>query len=270
MAGRLRHRPRARDAEPAAILARWGHPCAQPGIRHDPFAAGPARPGPLLSAALAPRPRTVIRVAVIDYGSGNLASASRALSRAADLAGLATAVTVTADPAEVARADRIVLPGQGAFADCARGLAARPGLWPAIDMATEAGTPFLGICVGMQLMAERGLEHQLTRGFGWIKGEISRLEAPGLRLPHMGWNALEFVPNTHPLLEGLWPGDHAYFVHSYALSGGDPHQALAISDYGGRVVAMVAAGNRAGTQFHVEKSQEVGIRILMNFLRWVP
>jgi imidazole glycerol-phosphate synthase subunit HisH len=211
-----------------------------------------------------------MRVAVVDYGSGNLASASRALALAAERAGLAAEVRITADPDQVRRADRIVLPGQGAFADCSRGLAAVGGMRQAIEAATDAGTPFLGICVGMQLMAQRGLEHDITPGFGWIGGEIAEMTVPGLRLPQMGWNTLDFVPESHRLLEGLFPGDHVYFVHSYALVGGDPKEAIAVTDYGGPVVAMVAAGNRAGTQFHVEKSQEVGIRILSNFLRWTP
>ena len=211
-----------------------------------------------------------MRVAVVDYGSGNLASASRAVALAAERDGLRADVRVTDDPDWVARADRIVLPGQGAFADCARGLAAVSGMREALIQATDAGAPFLGICVGMQLMAERGLEHEITPGFGWIAGEIGELPAPGLRLPQMGWNELHFSPGAHPLLEGLQPGDHAYFVHSYALMGGRVEQVIATTDYGGPVVAMVAAGNRAGTQFHVEKSQEVGIRILMNFLRWTP
>ena len=130
--------------------------------------------------------------------------------------------------------------------------------------------PFLGICVGMQLMARRGLEHVETPGFGWIEGEVAAMDAPGLRLPQMGWNALAFTPGAHPLLDGLQPGDHAYFVHSYALCDGDPADLLATTDYGGPVPALVARGNRAGTQFHVEKSQEVGLRILANFLRWNP
>jgi len=167
-------------------------------------------------------------------------------------------------------ADRVVLPGQGAFADCAAGLAAIPGLRTAIMQTTDAGTPFLGICVGMQLMGERGLEHQVTPGFGWISGEIAQLPENGLRLPQMGWNELHFRANGHPLLEGLRQGDHAYFVHSYALSGGRPSQIVATTDYGGPVVAFVADRNRAGTQFHVEKSQEVGLRILHNFLLWAP
>jgi glutamine amidotransferase len=211
-----------------------------------------------------------MRIAVVDYGSGNLASASRALALAADRAGLTAQVTVTADPALVATADRIVLPGQGAFADCAAGLEAVPGMHAAIQDATAAGTPFLGICVGMQLMAERGLEHQVTQGFGWIKGDVAEMPAPGLRLPQMGWNGLAFVPGSHPLLDGLAPDDHVYFVHSYALTGGLADQTIATTDYGGPVPAIVVAGNRAGTQFHVEKSQDVGIRILYNFLLWAP
>jgi glutamine amidotransferase len=212
-----------------------------------------------------------MKVVVVDYGSGNLASASRALMLAAERAGLDADVRVTADAATVAAADRIVLPGQGAFADCARGLAAVPGMHEAIETATAAGRPFLGICVGMQLMAQRGLEHEITPGFGWIAGEITEMPATGLRLPQMGWNALDFpAAHPHPLLHGLAPGDHAYFVHSYELTGGNPCETIATTDYGGTVVAMVAAGNRAGTQFHVEKSQEVGIRILTNFLRWRP
>jgi glutamine amidotransferase len=212
----------------------------------------------------------MMKVAVVDYGSGNLASASRALAVAAERAGIAANVTVTADPDWVARADRIVLPGQGAFADCARGLHSVTGMWQAIDLATASGTPLLGICVGMQLMAERGLEHAVTPGYGWIKGDVAELEVPGRRLPQMGWNSLDFEPGSHKLLEGLHPGDHTYFVHSYALVGGEASQTIATTDYGGPVVAIVAAGNRAGTQFHVEKSQEVGIRILTNFLLWSP
>ncbi len=209
-----------------------------------------------------------MKVAVVDYGSGNLASASRALAVAAERAGIDATVCVTADPDLVAAADRIVLPGQGAFADCAAGLAAVSGMRQAIETATSAGTPFLGICVGMQLMAERGLEHTVTPGFGWIKGDVEELPALGLRLPQMGWNGLDFVPGAHPLLSGVAPGDHVYFVHSYALARGAPDETIATTDYGGTVPAIVAHGNRAGTQFHVEKSQAVGIQILSNFLRW--
>ena len=210
-----------------------------------------------------------MNLAVIDYGSGNLASAARGLELAASRLGIDARITITDEPDEVAKADRIVLPGQGAFADCAHGLAARPGLRDAMLGRVEDGAPFLGICVGMQLMATRGLEHDITPGFGWIEGDIARIDAPDLRLPHMGWNELSFVPNTHPLLDGLVPGDHAYFVHSYALAS-NTRDVIATTDYGSRIPAMVATGNRAGTQFHVEKSQEVGLTILANFLRWTP
>jgi len=211
-----------------------------------------------------------MRIAVVDYGSGNLASASRALALAAERAGLSAQVDVTADPDLVARAHRIVLPGQGAFADCASGLAAVPGMQDAIQTTTARGAPFLGICVGMQLMAERGLEHGVTSGFGWIKGDIAEMGAKGLRLPQMGWNGLDFVPGSHILLDGLQRDDHVYFVHSYALVHGAPKETIATTEYGGAVPAIVVSGNRAGTQFHVEKSQDVGIRILTNFLRWTP
>ncbi len=163
-----------------------------------------------------------------------------------------------------------MLPGQGAFADCAAGVAAIAGLRDAIEARVDAGAPFLGICVGMQLMAERGLEHGVTPGFGWVGGEIAPMEAPGLRLPQMGWNALDLYRPDHPLLHGVEAGDHVYFVHSYALRGHDPADVLASAEYGGAVPAFVARGNRAGTQFHVEKSQAVGLRILANFLRWAP
>ncbi len=211
-----------------------------------------------------------MRVAVVDYGSGNLTSAARALARAAELSGIDAAITVTADPTQVAHADRVVLPGQGAFADCAAGLAAVDGMRDAIDASAAAGRPFLGICVGMQLMAERGLEHTTTSGFGWVHGDVAEMAATGLRLPQMGWNALDFEPGSHPLLDGLQPGDDVYFVHSYALRGAWPGEVIASTQYGAPVPAMVAAGNRAGTQFHVEKSQTVGLRILANFLRWSP
>ena len=212
----------------------------------------------------------MMRVAVVDYGSGNLASASRALAAAARHAGIDAAVQVTADAGQVAGADRVVLPGQGAFADCAEGLAAVPGLREAIETHAARGRPFLGICVGMQLMADQGLEHRATTGFGWIGGDVAPMQAPGLRLPQMGWNALDFALDSHPLLAGLEPGDHAYFVHSYALRPARPSDVLATTDYGGPVPALVVHENRAGAQFHAEKSQAVGLRILQNFLRWSP
>ncbi len=209
-------------------------------------------------------------VCVIDYASGNLASAARGLALAAERRGIKANVQITSDPEVVAKADRIVLPGQGAFADCAAGLASFDGLREAMVARVDAGAPFLGICVGMQLMAQRGREHKITPGFGWIVGEIDLIPTATLRLPHMGWNELVFAPGAHPLLKGLVPGDHAYFVHSYALTGGDEKEIIATTDYGAPVTAMVATGNRAGTQFHAEKSQEVGLQILGNFLTWNP
>ncbi len=208
-------------------------------------------------------------VAIIDTGSGNLASAARGLERAAADIGISTAVVITDDPTIVATAKRIVLPGQGSFADCARGLAIKPQLREALFARVKSGVPFLGICVGMQLMAERGHEHGTTKGFGWIRGDITPIRPTGLRLPHMGWNEL-FFRASHPLLAGIKPGDHAYFVHSYALTGANSADVIATTDYGGTIVAMVASGNYAGTQFHVEKSQEVGLTILRNFLCWTP
>jgi glutamine amidotransferase len=211
-----------------------------------------------------------VRIAIVDCGSGNLASVTQALARAAERESIDVSLDVTDSPSVLAAADRIVLPGQGAFATCAQGIAAASGLREALETATEGGTPFLGICVGMQLMARSGLEHRVTEGFGWIEGEIALLEAPSLRLPQMGWNSLDFRPESHPLLKGVDPGDHVYFVHSYGLRGYDEAELIATTSYGGKIPALVARGNRAGTQFHVEKSQEVGLRILANFLRWSP
>lgn len=211
-----------------------------------------------------------MRVAVIDYASGNLASAARGLALAAERQNLKADIFITSDPEFVLKADRIVLPGQGAFADCASGLASFHGLRESMFERVGAGAPFLGICVGMQLMAKRGLEHRITEGFGWIEGEIDRLPTETLPLPHMGWNELKFSPDSHHLLAGLAPGDHGYFVHSYALTRGSSADIIATTEYGADVVAMVASGNRAGTQFHVEKSQEVGLTILGNFLTWKP
>lgn len=211
-----------------------------------------------------------MRVAVVDYQSGNLASAARGLQLAASRRDIAAEVFITSDPDALRQADKIVLPGQGAFADCAAGLAGVAGLEDALLERVDQGVPFLGICVGMQLMAERGLEHGITEGFGWVQGEIAKMQPGQERLPHMGWNGLNFEPGAHPLLAGLRPGDHAYFVHSYALSGGKAEEIIATTDYAGEIVAMVAKGNRAGTQFHAEKSQEVGLTILGNFLTWSP
>ena len=211
-------------------------------------------------------------VAIIDYGSGNLRSAEKAFARAADEAGLSFDVTVTADPETVRGADRIVLPGVGAFADCKAGLEAVPGMRAALEAAVQgARKPFLGICVGMQLMAERGREHGTHDGLGWIKGEVALLKPadPALKIPHMGWNALEFS-RAHPLAEGLSNGAHAYFVHSYQLYAQDTDDIVARADYAGPVTALVARGNIAGTQFHPEKSQATGLRLIANFLKWQP
>jgi glutamine amidotransferase len=211
------------------------------------------------------------RIAIVDPGSGNLASLVRALARAAEIAERSVSVQVTTDTATVAAADRILLPGQGAFAACRAGLDAIPGMVETLETELRGrGKPFLGICVGMQLMAERGLEHGETPGLGWFRGEIAPLRATGLPLPQMGWNTLDFVPGAHPLLDGVSRGAHAYFVHSYGLSGHDFDDVVARTDYGGPVVAMIARGNLAGTQFHVEKSGLVGLRILANFLAWEP
>ena len=216
-----------------------------------------------------------MRIAVIDPGSGNLASVRRALERVAREAALAADIVVTTDAAELRDADRIILPGQGAFASCRRGLDALEGMTEALqEQVIDGGKPFLGICVGMQLMAERGLEHGVTPGLGWIAGEIAPMDprdesGAALPLPQMGWNALH-RDAPHPLLDGVAEGGHAYFVHSYALSGGDRRQLLASTDYGSAVVAMVGRDNIAGTQFHAEKSGQVGLRILSNFLGWRP
>ena len=217
-----------------------------------------------------------IGIAVVDPGSGNLASVLRALDRASEMAGVPVAAAITRDAAEVARADRVILPGQGAFAACMHGLQALPGMVETLEGRVRGqGVPLLGICVGMQVMAERGLEHGVTPGLGWIAGEMAPMAPLGpdgvpLPLPQMGWNTLDFSPGEHPLLDGVRPGEHAYFVHSYALRQAAPEQVVATTDYGGPVVAITAHGNVAGTQFHVEKSATVGLRILANFLRWDP
>ncbi len=214
-----------------------------------------------------------MRVAVIDYGSGNLRSASKALERAAAEAGLAADVAVTADPQQVAAAERIVLPGVGAFGDCRRGLAALDGMTEALEAAVlGAGRPFLGICVGMQLMASRGLEHGTHEGLGWIPGEVVMIEPkdPALKVPHMGWNELDVLDESHPVFRGLGEGAHAYFVHSYHFAAADPAQVLAQIEYGGPLTAAVGRDNLVGTQFHPEKSQATGLRLLTNFLTWEP
>ncbi len=214
-------------------------------------------------------------VAIIDYGSGNLHSAAKAFERAARDSGSESRIVVTADPDVVRAADRVVLPGVGAFADCRRGLEAVPGLHETLeDVVRGKGRPFLGICVGMQLLASRGLEHGVTEGLGWIAGEVRAIEPKDatLKIPHMGWNTLT-VTRDHALLAGLPTGPqglHAYFVHSYHFVPESRADVVAETEYGGPVTALVAHGNIAGTQFHPEKSQALGLGLIANFLKWMP
>jgi imidazole glycerol-phosphate synthase subunit HisH len=214
-------------------------------------------------------------VAIVDYGSGNLHSAAKAFERAARESGHDQPILVTNDPDKVRSADRVVLPGVGAFADCRRGLDAVPGMVEALnETVRRKGRPFLGICVGMQLMAERGLEYEVVDGLGWIPGEVDKI-APsdeGLKIPHMGWNTLNEVRH-HPLLDGIPLGPdglHGYFVHSYHLKTSDRSSLVAEADYGGPVTAIVARDTYAGTQFHPEKSQKLGLALIANFLKWAP
>ena len=212
-------------------------------------------------------------VAIIDYGSGNLRSAAKAFERAARETGVNARIVVTSDPKDVRDADRVVLPGVGAFGDCRDGLNAVEGMVDALELTVrKAARPFLGICVGMQLMATRGLEHGIHLGFDWIAGDVALMQPlePGLKIPHMGWNTLT-VLRPHPLLEGIETGDaglHAYFVHSYALLPAREEDVVARTEYGGPVTALVARENMAGTQFHPEKSQTLGLALLGNFLKW--
>ena len=214
-------------------------------------------------------------VAIVDYGSGNLNSALKAFERAARDSGTDEPITITADPAAVLAASRIVLPGVGAFADCMEGLSKVSGMLDALDEAVQQrGRPFLGICVGMQLMATRGFEHAETAGLGWVPGDVRAIEPadPALKVPHMGWNTLD-ERESHPLLAGIPTGPdglHAYFVHSFQLAAGEAADVVATSDYAGPITAMVARGNVAGTQFHPEKSQTLGLALISNFLTWAP
>jgi glutamine amidotransferase len=213
--------------------------------------------------------------AIVDYGSGNLHSAAKAFERAAREHGSNGAVVVTSDPDAVARADRIVLPGVGAFADCRRGLDAVPGMVEVLnEQVGQRGKPFFGICVGMQLMAERGHEKEVVEGLGWIAGEVDRIHPtdPSLKIPHMGWNTLR-AAKPHPLLDGIATGDdglHAYFVHSYQLTPASRADLVAEAEYGGPVTAIVGRDNMVGTQFHPEKSQKLGLALIANFLKWKP
>ncbi|AZO04479.1 MULTISPECIES: imidazole glycerol phosphate synthase subunit HisH [unclassified Mesorhizobium] len=216
-----------------------------------------------------------MRVAIIDYGSGNLRSATKAFERAAREGGIAATIELTADAERVRSADRIVLPGVGAYADCAAGLHAVPGMWEAVEEAAlRKGRPFLGICVGMQLMSQRGLEKTITKGLGWIAGDVKEIQPsdPTLKIPQIGWNTIELT-REHPLFSGIETGPrglHAYFVHSYHLEAKYPDEVLAVADYGGPVTAAVARDNLAGTQFHPEKSQALGLALITNFLKWRP
>jgi imidazole glycerol-phosphate synthase subunit HisH len=214
-------------------------------------------------------------VAIIDYGSGNLHSAAKAFERAARESGSPLKVKVTSEPEDVRAAERIVLPGVGAFADCKQGLVAIPGMIEVLEESVRRrGKPFLGICVGLQLMAERGLEHGVTPGLGWIEGEVRAIEPsdPSLKIPHMGWNTLKLA-RAHALFEGIPTGDaglNAYFVHSYHLVPSRADALVAITDYAGPITAFAAADNVAGSQFHPEKSQKLGLALIANFLKWTP
>ena len=214
-------------------------------------------------------------IAIIDYGAGNLRSAEKAFQYAIAVSGLSETVTITSDPDVVARADRVVLPGDGAFADCRRNLDAVDGMIEAIDDTIDVrGRPFFGICVGMQLLATRGVEHAITAGLNRIPGEVRAIEPSdaALKVPHMGWNTMRAV-NDHPLFEGIAFGDdgwHAYFLHGYHLVPERDDDVVAVADYGGPVTAIVARGTIAGTQFHPEKSQKLGLKLIANFLTWTP
>ncbi len=218
---------------------------------------------------------TKLSVAIIDYGSGNLHSAAKAFERAAYDNGYRMNLIVTSDPVKVRRAERIVLPGVGAFKDCRDGLRRVEGMWQTLyEEVMNKGKPFLGICVGMQLMAERGLENEVSEGFGWIAGDVVRIvaDSPQIKIPHMGWNTLDPV-RQHPLLRGLKLGPdglHAYFVHSYHLAVRSPEALLATSEHGSPVTAIVGRENIVGTQFHPEKSQTLGLKLIANFLCWSP
>lgn len=213
-----------------------------------------------------------MNIVLIDYGSGNLRSAAKAFERAVAETGMESSVEVTGKAKALSGASHIVLPGVGAFGDCRAGLDALPGMVEALENEVRGkGKPFLGICVGMQLMAESGLEHGSHEGLGWIPGEVRTLEPDDetLKIPHMGWNQLN-ISRPHPVLDGIESGAHFYFVHGYGMVCADEEHILVTTDYGGAVTAMVACDNLVGTQFHPEKSQKAGLRLIANFLRWNP
>jgi glutamine amidotransferase len=215
-----------------------------------------------------------VTTVIVDYGSGNLHSAAKAFERASRESGSSEKIVVSNNPDAVRRADRVVLPGVGAFADCRRGLDAVTGMIDALNETVQGqGKPFFGICVGMQLMAERGREYEVTNGLGWIKGEVNRITPAdkNLKIPHMGWNTLD--GKSHPVLAGIPLGAnglHAYFVHSYQLNADNDGDVIARAEYGGPVTAMVGHDNMIGTQFHPEKSQKLGLALISNFLKWTP
>ncbi len=211
-------------------------------------------------------------VVIIDYGSGNLHSAAKAFESAARDGGAQAKIIVSPRPEDVLRADRIVLPGVGAYGDCKHGLERVPGLIAALEeMVRHKGRPFLGICVGMQLLATRGREFETIDGLDWIKGEVLPLapKDPALKIPHMGWNELK-MKRTHPVLAGIEDGAHAYFVHSYGFVPSDPADLIAEVDYGGAIAAVIGRDNIVGVQFHPEKSQATGLKLIANFLKWRP
>lgn len=216
-----------------------------------------------------------MQIAIIDYGSGNLCSAAKAFERAAREADIQAKVCVTDDADVVAKSDRVVLPGVGAYADCRTGLHAIEGMSQTLEnIVINQARPFLGICVGLQLMASRGLEHGETPGFDWVKGDVIKITPadPKLKVPHMGWNTLSLV-KSHPLFEGIPTGAdglHAYFVHSYHFAVADRDDLLAETDYGGPITAAIVRDNMAGVQFHPEKSQTLGLKLIANFLKWSP
>lgn len=209
------------------------------------------------------------KIVVIDYAGGNLASAQRALQKAASLIALQADISITNNPSDIENADRLVLPGQGSFPDCMHGLKQHEDMLRSIHKSVSNGHPFLGICVGMQIMAQAGYEDAFCPGLGWFKGEIRKISSPLVRIPQMGWNDL-FIEQSHPLTTGLGDNPNVYFVHSYALTDGSKKERIAHTQYGGTIPAVISRDNVAGTQFHVEKSQEVGLKILANFLQWQP
>lgn len=216
-----------------------------------------------------------MNLAIIDYGSGNLRSAVKAFERAAREGGIDATINLTSDAEQVRKADRIVLPGVGAYADCRAGLDNLPGMVDVLqERVVEAGQPFLGICVGMQLMADCGREKITTEGLGWISGEVVEMKPadPDLKIPQIGWNTLQ-LKRDHPLFANIISGDkglHAYFVHSYQFVATNPADVLATTDYGNEVTAAICRDNMAGTQFHPEKSQALGLALIQNFLKWKP